>query len=128
MKPLLASFLLLTLNAANAQSWPQQPVRMIVPAPAGSSLDIIVRTLGEKLKERWKQPLIVENKAGAGGMLGMDVVAKAAPDGYTLGIGFNGPVAFAPHSWHHRVICSWPSLAARIKAMSRFVAPRSAPN
>jgi tripartite-type tricarboxylate transporter receptor subunit TctC len=70
---------------------------MIVPAPAGSSLDIIVRTLGEKLKERWKQPLIVENKAGAGGMLGMDVVAKAAPDGYTLGIGFNGPVAFAPY-------------------------------
>ena len=97
MKLLLASFLLLTLNAANAQSWPQQPVRVIVPAPAGSSLDIIVRTLGEKLKERWKQPLIVENKAGAGGMLGMDVVAKAAPDGHTLGIGFNGPVAFAPY-------------------------------
>ena len=97
MKLLLASFFLLALNAANAQSWPQQPVRVIVPAPAGSSLDIIVRTLGERLKERWKQPLIVENKAGAGGMLGMDVVAKAAPDGYTLGIGFNGPVAFAPY-------------------------------
>lgn len=97
MKFLLASFLLLTMNAANAQNWPQQPVRVIVPAPAGSSLDIIVRTLGEKLKERWKQPLIVENKAGAGGMLGMDVVAKAAPDGHTLGIGFNGPVAFAPY-------------------------------
>jgi len=85
------------LNVAGAQNWPQQPVRVIVPAPAGSSLDIIVRTLGERLKDRWKQPLIVENKAGAGGMLGMDVVAKAAPDGYTLGIGFNGPVAFAPY-------------------------------
>jgi tripartite-type tricarboxylate transporter receptor subunit TctC len=97
MKLLFAALLLLNLNAANAQGWPQQPVRVIVPAPAGSSLDIIVRTLGEKLKERWKQPLVVENKAGAGGMLGMDVVAKAAPDGYTLGIGFNGPVAFAPY-------------------------------
>jgi tripartite-type tricarboxylate transporter receptor subunit TctC len=97
MKPLLALFLCLTINASHAQSWPQQPVRVIVPAPAGSSLDIIVRTLGERLKERWKQPLVVENKPGAGGMLGMDVVAKAAPDGYTLGIGFNGPVAFAPY-------------------------------
>ncbi|MFZ2653196.1 MAG: tripartite tricarboxylate transporter substrate binding protein [Burkholderiaceae bacterium] len=97
MKHLLVTFLLLAMNSASAQGWPQQPVRVIVPAPAGSSLDIIVRTLGEKLKDRWKQPLIVENKPGAGGMLGMDVVAKAQPDGYTLGIGFNGPVAFAPY-------------------------------
>ena len=97
MKLLLALLLSLTLNPANAQGWPQQPVRVVVPAPAGSSLDIIVRTLGERLKDRWKQPLVVENKPGAGGMLGMDVVAKAAPDGYTLGIGFNGPVAFAPY-------------------------------
>jgi len=84
------------LSNAAAQAWPQQAVRVVVPAPAGSSLDIVVRTLGERLKERWKQPIVVENKAGAGGMLGMDVVAKAAPDGTTLGIGFNGPVAFAP--------------------------------
>lgn len=79
-----------------AQTWPDKPVRVVVPAPAGSSLDIIVRTLGDKLKDRWKQPLVVENKAGAGGMLGMDMVAKSAPDGYTLGIGFNGPIAFGP--------------------------------
>ncbi len=86
----------LTPSAARAQTWPERPVRVVVPAPAGSSLDIIVRTLGEKLTERWKQPLVVENKAGAGGMLGMDMAAKAAPDGYTLAIGFNGPVAFGP--------------------------------
>jgi len=84
---------------AQAQSWPAKPVRVLVPAPAGSSLDIIVRTLGDKLKDRWGQPLTVDNKAGAGGMLGMDVVAKAAPDGYTLGIGFNGPIAFGPHMY-----------------------------
>ncbi len=82
--------------SALAQDWPTKPVRVVVPAPAGSSLDIIVRTLGEKLKDRWKQPLVVENRAGAGGMLGMDLVARAAPDGHTLGIGFNGPVAFGP--------------------------------
>lgn len=88
--------LALTAGAAHAQAWPDKPVRVVVPAPAGSSLDIIVRTMEPKLVERWKQPLVVENKAGAGGMLGMDVVAKAAPDGHTLGIGFNGPIAFGP--------------------------------
>ena len=81
---------------AAAQSWPEKPVRVIVPAPAGSSLDVIVRSMGETLKARWGQPLVVENKPGAGGTIGMDAVAKAAPDGYTLGIGFNGPIAFGP--------------------------------
>jgi tripartite-type tricarboxylate transporter receptor subunit TctC len=100
MKPLTALLLSLVLSpASHAQGWPERPVRVVVPAPAGSSLDIVVRTLGERLKERWKHPLVVENKAGAGGMLGMDVVAKAAPDGHTLGIGFNGPIAFGPHMY-----------------------------
>ena len=76
--------------------WPDKPVRVVVPAPAGSSLDVIVRSLGEPLKAKWGQPLVVENKPGAGGTIGMDAVAKAAPDGYTLGIGFNGPIAFGP--------------------------------
>jgi tripartite-type tricarboxylate transporter receptor subunit TctC len=89
----------LTSPTIGAQSWPTKPVRVVVPAPAGSSLDVIVRTLGEKLKDTWGQPLVVENKAGAGGMLGMDAVAKAAPDGHTLGIGFNGPIAFGPHMY-----------------------------
>jgi tripartite-type tricarboxylate transporter receptor subunit TctC len=81
--------------AAQAPAWPSKPVRIVVPAPGGSSRDIIVRAMGDKLGARWGQPVVVENKAGAGGMLGMDVVAKAS-DGHTLGIGFNGPVAFAP--------------------------------
>ncbi len=97
MHKLLTLILAAGLGAsALAQDWPTKPVRVVVPAPAGSSLDIIVRTLGEKLKDRWKQPVVVENRAGAGGMLGMDVVARATPDGHTLGIGFNGPVAFGP--------------------------------
>ena len=76
--------------------WPDKPVRVVVPAPTGSSLDVIVRSMGETLKIKWSQPLVVENKPGAGGTIGMDAVAKAAPDGYTLGIGFNGPVTFGP--------------------------------
>ena len=96
-KNLLLLLLSLALcSAAGAQTWPDKPVRMVVPAPAGSSLDIIVRALADKLKDRWKQPLVIENKPGAGGMLGMDAVAKATPDGNTLGIGFNGPIAFGP--------------------------------
>jgi tripartite-type tricarboxylate transporter receptor subunit TctC len=67
----------------------------VVPTGPGSSLDLIVRAMSDKLGARWGQPVVVENKAGAGGMLGMDIVAKAT-DGHTLGIGFNGPVAFAP--------------------------------
>lgn len=83
--------------AAAAQAWPTKPVKIVVPAPAGSSLDFIVRTLGDKLRERWQQPIVVDNKPGAGGMLGMGQVAKAPADGYTLGIGFNGPIAFSPY-------------------------------
>lgn len=89
----------LLAGPALAQAFPSKPVRVLVPAPAGSSLDIIVRTLGDKLKDRWGHALVVDNKAGAGGMLGMDAVAKAAPDGHTLGIGFNGPIAFGPHMY-----------------------------
>ena len=78
-------------------AWPVRPVHIIVPAPAGSSLDIIARLLGDKLKDRWSQPVVVENKPGAGGMLGTDTAAKSAPDGHTLALSFNGPIAFAPY-------------------------------
>jgi tripartite-type tricarboxylate transporter receptor subunit TctC len=76
-------------------AWPTKPVKIVVPTGPGSSLDLIVRAIADKLGARWGQPVIVENKPGAGGMLGMDVVAKAT-DAHTLGIGFNGPIAFAP--------------------------------
>ena len=76
-------------------AWPNKPVRIVVPTGPGSSLDLIVRAMSDKLGARWGQPVVVENKPGAGGMLGLDVVAKAT-DGHTLGIGFNGPIAFAP--------------------------------
>jgi tripartite-type tricarboxylate transporter receptor subunit TctC len=85
-----------TAQPAAAQgAWPSRPVKIVVPTGPGSSLDLIVRAMSEKLAARWGQPVVIENKPGAGGMLGMDAVAKAT-DGHTLGIGFNGPLAYAP--------------------------------
>ncbi|MGE3927978.1 MAG: tripartite tricarboxylate transporter substrate-binding protein, partial [Lautropia sp.] len=75
-------------TAAGAAEWPAKPVRLIVPAPAGSSLDVIARMLSEHLREPWKQPVLVENKAGAGGMIGVGTVAKAPADGLQIAVGF----------------------------------------
>src|SRR5271166_6693070 len=92
----VAALMMLSAQTAVAQGWPSRSVHLIVPASPGSSLDVMGRVVGERLAARWKQPVVVEDKAGAGGMLGMNAVAKASPDGYTLGVGFNGPVAIAP--------------------------------
>ena len=76
-----------------AQSFPSRPVRLVVPFPTGSTPDIVGRTLGAKLAEAWGQPVVVENKPGAGGNIGTAEVARALRDGYTLLIGSNGPIA-----------------------------------
>ena len=76
-----------------AETWPTKPVRIIVPFPPGSSPDLIARMLTDKLAQALGQPVIVENKPGAGGNLGTGLVAKAAPDGYTLGLSIPGPLA-----------------------------------
>lgn len=70
--------------AASAQSWPQKPVRFIVPFAPGGATDIAARMLGEKLQQIWGQSVIIENRAGAGGGLGAAEAARATPDGYTL--------------------------------------------
>ena len=69
---------------AGAQSWPSKPVKIIVPFTAGSATDILARTFGQKLQEYWGQPVVIENRPGAGGTIGAGVVAKSPPDGYTL--------------------------------------------
>src|SRR5258708_25933579 len=79
---LLAAFLAPTLTFA--QSYPNRPVRIVVPFPAGGPADALGRVLADQLNKMWGQPVIVENRGGAGGNIGAEVVARAAPDGYTL--------------------------------------------
>ena len=77
-------------------AFPDRPVRIIVPFAAGTSSDFQARMIGERMTPVLRQPVIVENRAGAGGVVGADAVAKAAPDGYTLLLGSNGPLTNAP--------------------------------
>jgi tripartite-type tricarboxylate transporter receptor subunit TctC len=81
---------------ALAQAWPDKPIRFVMSAPAGSSIDVLGRAIADKLKDRLGQPVIVENKAAAGGTVATAEVAKAAPDGYTMVLAFNGPLAITP--------------------------------
>jgi tripartite-type tricarboxylate transporter receptor subunit TctC len=81
---------------AIAQTWPVKPVRIIVPYPAGGTSDILARTLGQKLSEIWGQSIIVENKPGANGNVGADLVAKSPADGYTLLLCDVGALAISP--------------------------------
>jgi len=93
---LAASSAALAATATRAQgTWPARPVRMIVPTGPGSSLDLIVRATSERLGARLGQPIVVDNRPGAAGIIGTDAIAKAT-DGHTFGISFNGPLAFAP--------------------------------
>ena len=78
---------------ASAQTYPFKAVRVVVPYPAGSTPDIVARTLATKLQAAFGQPFVVENRPGAGGNIGADAVAKSAPDGHTLLVAINGPVA-----------------------------------
>jgi tripartite-type tricarboxylate transporter receptor subunit TctC len=82
--------------ATAQERWPTKPVRFVVPFAPGGSTDVIARMIGQKLSMRWGQPVVVENRAGAGGNLGADVVAKAAPDGYTL-LMASGSITINPH-------------------------------
>jgi len=81
---------------AFAQSWPDKPVRILVPAPAGSSLDVLARAIAEKLKDKFGQPVVVDNKPAAGGTVATAETARAPADGSVILLGFNGPLATGP--------------------------------
>src|SRR3954465_8863106 len=120
LKTLLPAALLVAAGAAFAQAYPARPVTFIVPFSPGGGTDITARTVAAKLSSKWGPSVIVENRAGAGGILGADAVAKARPDGYTLLIAnvgtqsinpslypklpYNADTAFAPIS----LICELP--------------------
>src|SRR5207247_2477883 len=71
-------------GASLAQDYPTRAVKIIVPFPAGGTADVVPRTIGDYLARKWKQPVVIENRAGAGGNIGSELVFKAEPDGYTL--------------------------------------------
>jgi tripartite-type tricarboxylate transporter receptor subunit TctC len=93
---LLFAAALLWPFAASAQDYPTRPIRLIVPFPAGGPSDMFARLLGIKLSESLGQQVVVENRSGVGGVTGVDVVARSAPDGYTIGLSSAGALAIIP--------------------------------
>ena len=81
------ALLLLAASTALAQPYPSKPIKIVVPFPAGGIADLYGRLIGARLTDAWGQPIVIENRTGAGGNIGADAVAKSAPDGYTLGDG-----------------------------------------
>ena len=99
MKSLFLCFALLIASVCHAQSWPQKPVRVIVPFAPGGASDLMPRLVGEKLTAMWGQPVLIENRPGAAGNIGMEAGAKAPPDGYTLLAAPNGNLVVNPHMY-----------------------------
>jgi tripartite-type tricarboxylate transporter receptor subunit TctC len=85
--------------AAFAQSYPSRPIRVIVPYPPGDAADILSRLIGPKVSERLGQQMVVENRPGASGQIGLELLKNSAPDGYTIGVGQGGNLVVAPHTY-----------------------------
>ncbi len=96
LKPLLIALALLCPAWAMAQDFPSKPIHLIVPFPPGGPNDIIARVVGQRMSNILKQTIVVENRSGQGGVIGTDAVAKAQPDGYTIGIVSAGALAISP--------------------------------
>ena len=93
------ALLAVPLLAAHAADFPSKPIRFIVPYTPGGTTDLVARTVGQKVSEKLGQPVLIDNRGGAGGNIGMDAVAKAAPDGYTIGMGTASTLAINPATY-----------------------------
>src|SRR5260370_32658353 len=91
----VVAFTTVILPAA-AAGFPEKPIRILTPFSAGSVTDLLARPLAAKLTEAWGQPVVVDNRTGAGGSIAAEIVAKATPDGYTLLVGATGPTTINP--------------------------------
>jgi tripartite-type tricarboxylate transporter receptor subunit TctC len=92
----IGAALLAMSGLAAAQAWPSKPVRLIVPFPPGGGNDVIARAVAQKLGDRLGQPVVVENRAGANGIVGLQALMQSAPDGHTIAVGAAGPLAVNP--------------------------------
>lgn len=124
---LIAGVVLLRPGPAAAEDWPARSVRLIVPYPPGGNADVVGRIVAHALQEKLGQPFVVENKAGAGGLIGGETVASAAPDGYTYLLSANGPVLYAPelaarkpYEWHKSFV---PVGTASLTSLALVVHP-----
>lgn len=95
----LSLALIVLAGAAVAQTYPTRPVKVIVPYPPGDAADILARLIGPKVSDRLGQQMVVENRPGASGQIGMEVLKNSAADGYTIGVGQGGNLVVAPHTY-----------------------------
>jgi len=97
MRAVFTLVLLLGAGATLAQGYPSRPIRLIVPNAPGGPTDVVARLIAQKVSETIGQPMVVENRLGAGGIVGTDAVAKSPPDGYTMMFSASGPMVITPH-------------------------------
>jgi tripartite-type tricarboxylate transporter receptor subunit TctC len=117
---LVAAIFILVLapfSGVQAQDFPSRPVRFIVPYAAGGSGDLLARLLGQKLSALWGQQVVVDNRAGAGGLIGTEAAARSEPDGYTLYLATDGPLTIAA-TLHKRVPYDWKRDFAPVSMMA----------
>jgi tripartite-type tricarboxylate transporter receptor subunit TctC len=132
MKKLLGTLAIgLTACFAHAQEWPQKPVTLVVPFPAGGSTDMVARAIGPKLTEKLGQPFLVDNKAGATGTIGATLVKRAAPDGNTLLVASLGPLVIAPHlikGLQYDALKDFDLITVAVQAPNVLVVPAASPH
>ncbi|MDM0105063.1 tripartite tricarboxylate transporter substrate binding protein [Variovorax sp. J22R24] len=133
MKSLL-TFLAIGLAAAtsvHAQDWPQKPVTLVVPFPAGGSTDMVARAIGPKLTDKLGQPFLVDNKAGATGTIGATQVKRSAPDGSTFLVTSLGPLVIAPHlikGMQYDALKDFDLITVAVQAPNVLVVPAKSPH
>jgi len=90
---------LVVAGTALGQAYPSKPIKVVIPYPPGDAADILARLIGPKMSDRMGQPLVVENRPGASGQIGLELLARAPADGYTIGVGQGGNLVVAPHTY-----------------------------
>jgi tripartite-type tricarboxylate transporter receptor subunit TctC len=116
---------------ANAQGWPTKPVTLVVPFPPGGSTDLIARLIAPKLQEKFGQPFVIDNRAGAGGTVGAAIVKRAPADGYTLLVTSLGPLVIGPHLMKgtgYDPLKDFDTLTVAVQAPNILAVPASSPH